>query len=133
LTRQAYAPWVERVGREPLPMTADYEAAVRDHLIALAHCGDELCALVEMVVEPGCLLIENLAVSPDHQGNGLGTALLRHAEKQAENLGLSSVRLYTNRAFGSNVAFYERHGFTIESEEPFMGGWTVYMRKPLGK
>lgn len=132
LTRQAYAPWVEAVGREPLPMTADYEAAVKNHLIDLAYCGDEFCALIEMVVEPGCLLIENLAVVPDHQGRGLGTTLLRHAERQADGLGLTSVRLYTNRAFGSNVAYYERFGFAIEREEPFMGGRTVYMRKSVG-
>ncbi len=133
LTREAYAPWVEAVGREPLPMTADYDVAVRDHLIDLAYCGHELCALVEMVVEPGCLLLENLAVSPDHQGRGLGTTLLRHAEKQAEQLGLSTIRLYTNRAFGSNVPYYERYGFAIEREEPFMGGRTVYMRKTVGE
>jgi len=27
LTRQAYQPWVAVIGREPLPMTADYELA----------------------------------------------------------------------------------------------------------
>ncbi|MEM1200146.1 MAG: GNAT family N-acetyltransferase, partial [Pseudomonadota bacterium] len=93
----------------------------------------ELCALVQMVVEPDCLLIENLAVSPEHQGKRLGSTLVRHAESQARALGLSTVRLYTNRAFGSNVEFYERHGFRIEREEPFMGGLTIYMRKPVGE
>ena len=133
LTREAYAPWVARVGREPLPMTADYEAAVRDHLVDLAFWDGALCALVELVAEPDCLLIENLAVAPDHQGKGLGGTLLRHAESQARELGFGSVRLYTNRAFGSNVEFYQHHGYAIEREEPFMGGLTVYMRKPLGE
>ncbi len=133
LTRQAYAPWVEVVGREPLPMTADYEAAVRDHLIDLAYCDENLCGLVEMVPQPDCLLIENLAVSPDHQGQGLGTTLLRHAETLATQLDRPVLRLYTNRDFGSNVSFYERFGFAVERTEPFMGGWTVYMCKSVGE
>ena len=29
LTRSAYAKWVPLIGREPMPMTADYERAVR--------------------------------------------------------------------------------------------------------
>ncbi|MCP5080385.1 MAG: GNAT family N-acetyltransferase [Alphaproteobacteria bacterium] len=133
LTRRAYAPWVEVVGREPLPMTADYETAVRDHLIDLAYCDGELCGLVEMVSQPESLLIQNLAVSPDHQGQGLGTLLLHHAEKQAAQLGQSILRLYTNRDFGSNVSFYERSGFKVERTELFMGGWTVYMCKSVGE
>ena len=34
LTRAAYAKWVPVIGREPRPMTADYDMAVRDHLVA---------------------------------------------------------------------------------------------------
>ncbi|NNF76390.1 MAG: GNAT family N-acetyltransferase [Rhizobiales bacterium] len=114
-------------------MTADYEAAVQDHLIDLAYCEANLCGLVEMVPQPDCLLIENLAVSPDHQGQGLGTLLLHHAEKQAAQLDQSILRLYTNRDFGSNVSFYERFGFAVERTEPFMGGWTVSMCKSVGE
>ena len=132
LTRRAYAPLVEMVGREPLPMVADYEVAVREHLIDLLHEGEALCALIEMVVEPECLLIENVAVSPEHQGKGLGSSLVRHAEAQALALGMLKVRLYTNQAFASNVALYQRLGYEVDSTEPFMGGWTVYMSKSLG-
>ena len=31
LIRDAYAKWVPLIGREPLPMTADYALAVRTH------------------------------------------------------------------------------------------------------
>ena len=46
LTRAAYAKWVPLLGREPRPMTADYDAAVRDHLIDLLHVGGEAVALI---------------------------------------------------------------------------------------
>ena len=31
LSRSAYAKWVPLIGREPMPMTADYERAVSEH------------------------------------------------------------------------------------------------------
>ena len=35
LTRQAYAKWVPLIGREPRPMTVNYDRAVVDHMIDL--------------------------------------------------------------------------------------------------
>jgi spermidine dehydrogenase len=49
-------------------MTADYDQAVRRHIIDLHEERGELRALIEMVVETGHLLIENIAVRPDQQG-----------------------------------------------------------------
>lgn len=133
LTHAAYAHWVDVIGRKPLPMTADYEAAVENHLIQLVCDDAQLIGMIEMCVEPDGLLIENIAVMPGHQGHGLGTTLLRHAEKQATQLGLTRLRLYTNQKFQSNIDFYARFGFEIERTERFMDGWTVYMGKSLKK
>ena len=133
LTRLAYAPWVEVIGREPLPMSADYDAAVQNHLIELACCDGSLRGLIEMVQQPACLLIENLAVSPEHQGSGLGSLLLQRAENRAAQLGLPLLRLYTNQEFRSNISFYQRFGFVVERTEAFKGGWTVHMSKSVGE
>lgn len=131
LTRAAYATWVPLIGREPLPMRADYEAAVRAHRIDLLLVDGRLVALVEMVDEGGHLLIENLAVDPAMQGRGYGRRLLAHAEQVARALGRAEMRLYTNKAFAANVALYLRHGYVVEREEPFLEGFTVHMRKAL--
>lgn len=37
----------------------------------------------------------------------------------------------SNGAFEANVSLYKKHGYTIDREEPFMGGMTVYMSKKL--
>ncbi len=83
LSRTAYAKWVPLIGREPMPMTADYDRAVTEHIIDLVEERGELLALIEMVPAPDHLLIENIAVRPDQQGRGLGDLLLRHAETLA--------------------------------------------------
>ena len=132
LSRAAYAKWVPLIGREPLPMTADYVQAVRNHIIDLHEQGSELLGLIEMVPAPDHLLIENVAVRPDQQGKGLGDALLHHAESVAVSLSLMQIRLYTNAAFASNVAFYAKRGFKEYQRETVSPGRTaVFMRKYL--
>ena len=62
LTRAAYAKWVPVIGREPLPMVADYEAAVGKHRFDLLYVDGVLAALIETVPKDDHLLIENVAV-----------------------------------------------------------------------
>src|SRR5262249_17493166 len=87
LTREASAKWVAARGREPKPMTADYDAAVRNHRFDLLYLEGALAALIETVDEGEVLLIENVAVSPVHQGHGLGTRLLALADQIAADQG----------------------------------------------
>ena len=75
LTWAAYAKWVALLGREPKPMTADYDVAVRDHIVDMLYVDGELAALIEMHPEADHLLIVNVAVSPACQGRGYGRAL----------------------------------------------------------
>jgi ribosomal protein S18 acetylase RimI-like enzyme len=132
LTREAYAKWVPRIGREPLPMTADYDVAVRDHRVDLLYLAGELAALIVMVDQGDRLLIENLAVAPGHQRRGLGTRLLAHAEAVTAALGHERIWLYTNTRFDGNIALYSRVGYRIDSEEDIGGGLIrVNMSKAL--
>ena len=133
LTRQAYAKWVPLIGREPKPMQADYDRAVREHRIDLAYRGGVLAGLIETVEQSDHLLIENVAVSPALQGRGIGRALLAHADRLAEALGYGEVRLYTNQRFGENVMLYLRLGYRIDREETLAAGTAVHMSKPVRK
>jgi GNAT superfamily N-acetyltransferase len=132
LTREAYAKWVPLIGREPKPMTADYEHAVRAHMVDLYERDGELLGLVEMIPQPDHVLIENLAVRSDQQGKGLGDILLKHAEDCARSLGLNEMRLYTNAMFEANLAFYARRGYgEFRRETLAPGAIAVHMRKPI--
>jgi ribosomal protein S18 acetylase RimI-like enzyme len=131
LTRAAYAKWVPVIGREPKPMMADYDEAVRNHLIDLLYAGGELAALIEMIPEEDHLLIENVAVSPGFQHRGYGRRLMAHAEELAASLGYREVRLYTNRLFAENVRLYLALGYRVDREEAFEGRVAMHMSKPL--
>ncbi|WP_395014905.1 GNAT family N-acetyltransferase [Dongia sp.] len=129
LTRAAYEKWIPVIGRAPKPMTADYDLAVREHLIDLLFAEGALVALVECIHEPDHLLIENLAVDPAQQGRGYGRRMLGHAEALARELGFTELRLYTNKLFAENVAFYRKQGYRLDAESAFKGGFIVHMSR----
>ncbi len=133
ITDAAYAKWVPVIGRKPKPMTADYAAAIREHLIELAYLDDVAVGLIEMIPAADHLLLENIGVDPAAQGEGIGRRLMQRVEQRAKEMKLPTVRLYTNKAFATNLGFYQRLGYAIEREEPYKEGFTVYFAKAVGK
>lgn len=131
VTRAAYAKWVPLIGREPKPMQADYDRAVREHRVDLAWLNGEAVGLIETIDRPDHLLIENVAVAPSFQGRGLGRHLMTHAEQVAAEQGHTEIWLYTNARFEANVALYQRLGYRIDRREEGPLGVTVYMSKTL--
>ena len=131
LTRQAYAKWVPLIGREPKPMTANYDEAVARHRFDLLYIDGTLAALIETIRETDHLLVENVAVSPAFQGRGLGRKLMAHAEILARELGFDEIRLYTNQRFVENIALYRRLGYRVDREEDVKVGVVTHMSKKL--
>ena len=109
IARAAYAKYVPRIGREPSPMVADYEAAVAaNHAVVIEAAGNILGYMIAWP-EADAYFIENIGVDPECQGGGLGRRLIDHAVSQADRLGLPALRLYTNalmsREFGDVRAY----------------------------
>jgi ribosomal protein S18 acetylase RimI-like enzyme len=131
LVRAAYAPYVARIGREPAPMQADYAALVKRGVVYVLPGNERLRAVLVMMPEGDHLFLENIAVHPDEQGQGLGRQLMSFADNHARDLGLIAVELYTNEAMTENLAFYPRLGF-VEIERRLDDGFhRVFMRKTL--
>lgn len=131
IVRSSYQKWVSVIGREPLPMIADYKKAISTHQIDLLKVRDETVGLIETESRDDFLWIENIAVCPIWQSRGYGSMLLKHAEALAYNAKKSYIYLQTNAAFQENLNIYQRNGYVITKKEPFMGGFTVYMTKVL--
>jgi GNAT superfamily N-acetyltransferase len=133
LTREAYTKWIPIIGREPLPMKVDYADAIRHHRFDLIHAGGQLAGLIETVREDDVLLIVNVAVLPLFQGRGFGKRLLTIAEDLASSLGLTGMRLYTNKLFVANIRLYTALGYEVAREEALSGGIAVHMTKLIVK
>ena len=132
LTDTAYAQWAPLIGRAPLPMTTNYVDAIASHVVDVLENDGLMCGVLELVLEVEHVLIESIAIHPDHQGNGLGGRLLKHAENTARTLGHPEVRLYTNASSTSNLRFYEAHGYSVLEESAMIpGSITVHLHKML--
>lgn len=125
----AFTPYIERIGRPPGPMTADYARALADSRVWVIDGDGRLDAVMVLEVHPGHLLIDVIAVDPAAQGRGVGTVLLDRAEADARDLGLTELRLYTNEAMTENLLYYPRRGFEETGRRIEDGFRRVYYRK----
>lgn len=132
LTLRSYAKWVPITPRKPRPMMADYEQAIMEHRFDCLWDDGRMAELIETAVEGDELMIVNVAVDPQWQGQGLGHRLMRHAEMLAAEAGLRGPRLYTNKLMRENIALYEALGYVFEKETHHdMGTVAVQMVRAL--
>jgi GNAT superfamily N-acetyltransferase len=132
LVREAYAHYVPHLGREPAPMTDDYEARIAAGQAWIEEVDG--VALGALVLEdgPDGLLLDNIAVSPAARGQGHGRRLLEFAEAQAAARGHRRIHLYTNEKMVENIALYARIGY-VETHRGMTqsGHRRVFMEKHL--
>lgn len=128
---RAYGPWVPRIGRKPWPMLQDYAAVVRDESVTVAEAADRVVGVLVLSRTAEGLLIENVAVDPSWQGQGVGRVLLRYAEQEARRLACSNVYLYTNELMVENIALYARYGYVEYERREEEGFRRVFMRKVI--
>ena len=75
--------------------------------------GANLIGVVGLEIYGTVALLRSLAVAPAWQGQGLGSALVAHAEQAARQRGLAALYLLTPTA----EAFFARHGYVRLSRE----------------
>lgn len=131
LANSAYRHYVERMGAAPAPMLADYAALVDSGQVWVADHDGVLLGLLVLTLEPDHVLLDNLAVSPEAQGTGIGTRLLEFAEEYAREHDRPEIRLYTNEAMTENLDYYPRHGY-VETRRAIDDGYRrVFFTKHL--
>lgn len=130
IVERAYSPFEELIGRRPQPLDDDYAKKVGQLPVYVADDGVVAGVLV-LAPEADHLLLENVAVDPERQGEGIGRALLDRAEEAALELGYSKVRLYTNVAMSRNIEMYRRRGYRIEERRHADGFDRVFFVKAL--
>ena len=129
----AYEKYVPRMGRKPAPMVADFAGHVAAGEAFVLMLGDVLAGYIVMMPRADCVFVENVAVDPERQGQGLGDRLMGLAEEEARRHGLPEVSLYSNVKMFENFGFYGRLGF-VETERLHEDGFDrVYMMKRLDK
>jgi GNAT superfamily N-acetyltransferase len=129
--KAAYAPYVERIGREPGPMGAGYADLIARGMVFVLLEGGELRGVLVLKQEAVTMWIENVAVHPDHHHRGFGRRLLAYAEQRARAAKLLEVRLYTHELMDENISLYGRLGYQEVERRAEEGFRRVFMRKFL--
>ncbi len=129
IVNDAYTKYIARIGKPPGPMNDDYAALIRAHQVWVM--GEPTAGAIVLLPEPDHLLLDNVAVDPTAQGQGIGRALIAFAETEARRRGFSELRLYTHETMVENIALYARTGWTETGRAEQNGFARVFFRKPV--
>lgn len=129
---EAYGKYIESMGMKPAPMLADFEAQVHQGIVQVAI--DDLGELQGFIVfypRSDHVHLENVAVSPRHQGRGIGKGLIEFCEQMARAQGFPAIELYTNRKMTENLDLYPALGYLETGRRVEDGFDRVFFRKEL--
>lgn len=131
----AYSHYTERIGKQPAPMTADYDELLTTHDIFVLREHQDSKAIGSIVLLAGdnsdAVQINNLVVDVSAQGKGYGKLLMRHAEDFARQRGRKALELYTNVKMYENIVLYPKLGFEETGRRVEDGFERVYYRKEV--
>jgi ribosomal protein S18 acetylase RimI-like enzyme len=132
VVHRAYASYVERIGKPPGPMLDDYGKRIAEGSASVLEGADgAILAIIVLLPHGDHLLLDNIAVRPEAQGQGLGRRLVAFAEEEARRRGFAELRLYTHQTMTENIALYRRLGF-VETGRGHEDGYDrVFMAKRL--
>lgn len=123
----------DAVDMPPLTQTLDeVRAELEDNLGCVALDGERIVGCVRARVDGDLLLIGRIAIAPDQQGSGLGTALLSAVEERGLEAGATTAELFTGSLSEANLRLYEREGYEESERVPGDDGTAqVFLRKQL--
>ena len=130
----AYQIYVHKIGRKPAPMVADFEEAISKQIIFVARLENipsNIAGFVVFYKRGDHLHLENVAVAPKSQGNGVGRRLVSFVEQVALEENCKAVELYTNEKMVENLSLYQRLGYKETERWQEDGFNRVYFRKEL--
>ena len=132
LQQRAYAKNRPLLGVEPIPLLADYAHILPTMEVWVLERDGRLLGALILEPRPDDLLIWSVAADPSGQGMGIGRALLAAADARARQIGRPCLRLYTGTPLAHLVAWYGRHGYSIERIETLSDRSITHMIKHLG-
>jgi len=127
----AYGHYVARIGKPPAPMLEDYAKVIQRHDVFVLNVSEKIIGVLVLIKQERSILLTNVAVHPDHQGQGFGRKLIAIAEEKARNVGFDAVTLYTNEQMTENIELYKKLGFEETERRLEKGYHRVYMRKTV--
>jgi ribosomal protein S18 acetylase RimI-like enzyme len=133
IVQDAYRIYIPRIGKPPSPMLDDYSARIADKSVSVVEDGNgTIAGIIVLLPDADHLLLLNIAIHPNYQGQGFGRMLIEFAEQRAAKLGYAEIRLYTHEKMTENISLYIRMGFAEIGRGHQDGYDRVFMEKRIG-
>lgn len=128
---QAFAQYIEAIGKRPAPMDADFDSQISKQQIFIAQYQSQFAGYVACYPDGTALHLDAVAVLPAFTGLGIGKRLINHVESKAKAGGFQAVELFTNEKMTANLTIYPRLGYQETDRRQDRGYQRVFFRKPL--
>jgi ribosomal protein S18 acetylase RimI-like enzyme len=129
--QSAYTPYITRIGKKPAPMLAQYTSRIERSVVYVLSLAEGIQGVLVMMPQERNMFVENVAVEPRFQGQGLGRVLMSFVEQQTRIKQLEEIRLYTHELMTESLHFYYYLGYEEEERRTEDGYRRVYLRKVL--
>lgn len=128
----AYMPYIAEIGQKPAPMVANFSDLIQKQFLYIEKRGEQnLTGFIVFYPIGDIMHLENVAVHPMYQGQGVGGRLIASCEDTARKLKLRCVELYTNEKMCDNLKMYAKLGYKETDRRVDDGFARVYFRKTL--
>ncbi|KAI7970668.1 hypothetical protein EIK77_003068 [Talaromyces pinophilus] len=139
----AFSKYIDRIGKPPGPMTADYSHIVttQDAFVLRGSNvnGSKVVGFISLRLLPDSnsdpntvsVNIDILVVDALAQGRGYGRKLMDHAENEARRQGISCLTVCTNVKMYENIDLYTKMGFVEVGRHNEEGFNRVFFRRDL--
>lgn len=135
MVRAAYTKYIDRIGKPPAPMNADYGELLQSHEVFVLENNANNLVVGSIVLgldgDADSIKINNLVVDTAAQGKGYGRILMNYAETFAQAQKRPALTLFTNVKMFENLTLYPKMGFLEVGRRTEDGYERVYFRKDL--
>lgn len=143
MVNAAFSKYIDRIGKPPRPMTADYDHIVKTQDAFVLRDsnvnGSRVVGFISLSLRPdsnsgsntSSVNIDILVVDVLAQGRGYGRKLMDHAENEARRQGLSCLTVCTNVKMYENISLYTKMGFVEVGRHSEEGFDRVFFRRDL--
>lgn len=127
--KAAYGRYTERTGEQPVQVQRDYAQLIGDREVLVAHIESAIVGVLLLARTEKGFLLDEIAVVPACQGQGIGRALLEMAERAAVHQGFGSIYALVHPKMTESVALFTKIGYAEYENRSVDGDTRVYLRK----
>ena len=128
----AYACYIELIGKNPAPMVADFKRQIEQSIVYIASDNQtKIQGFIVFYPREDHVHLENVAVFSQFQGMGIGKKLISYCEYFAKQHSYAKIELYTNEQMTENLELYAHLGYTEFDRSKKDGFNRVFFRKEI--